>query len=74
MTAPKSGFFPMKRGEGVVLLLLFVLVAIFFLPSFRTVSWGGMAAFGWLMGAYMFLAPALQLINLIFSEKNRNVT
>ncbi|HHY38233.1 MAG TPA: hypothetical protein GX507_04810 [Clostridia bacterium] len=74
MGAPKSGFFPIKRGEAIVLSVLIVLAAIFFLPSFRTSYWGGMVAFGWLMGLYMFFAPALQLINLVFGEKSHHTT
>lgn len=72
MSSPKSGFFPMKRGDAIVLSILIILAAVFFMPFFRSVSWGGMVAFGWLMGIYMFLAPALQVINLIFGEKGRD--
>ncbi len=73
MSVRISGFFPMKRSDAAVLGVLIVLAAVFFVPFFRVASWGGMVAFGWLMGAYMFLAPALQLVNLILGEKSRDV-
>ena len=62
-------FFPMRRDEARVLVVLVVLAAASFLPVWRTVEIAGMAVFGWLMAALMVLSPALALY--VFLRKPR---
>jgi hypothetical protein len=54
-------FFPMARGEKVVLSVLVLFAAASFLPLARDVEVAGMALFGWLMAALMILSPILTL-------------
>jgi hypothetical protein len=56
-----ENFFPMARGEKVVLGVLIFFAAASFLPMARNVEVAGMALFGWLMAALMVLSPILTL-------------
>jgi len=56
-----KNFFPMARGEKVVLAVLILFAAASFLPLTRSVEVAGMALFGWLMAALMVLSPILTL-------------
>ncbi len=56
-----KNFFPMARGEKVVLAALILFAAASFLPLTRSVEVAGMALFGWLMAALMVLSPILTL-------------
>ncbi len=54
-------FFPMRRGEARVLVVLVAFSIFSFLPVWRSTEFAGMAMFGWLMAALMVLSPALAL-------------
>ena len=56
-----KNFFPMARGEKVVLGVLILFSAACFLPPTRSVEVAGMALFGWLMALLMVLSPILTL-------------
>lgn len=62
-------FFPMGKGEAPTLVFLVVFSIVSFLPVWRTIEIGGMAAFGWLMAALMVVSPALAL--LVFLRADR---
>jgi hypothetical protein len=55
-------FFPMGRGEALLLAFLLAMAVISFLPMWRTIEIGGMAVFGWLLAALMILSPTLALL------------
>lgn len=57
-------FFEMSPGDKFTLFALIVYAAItfFFVQSSATIS--KMAVFGWLMGAFMFIAPVVCLISM----------
>jgi hypothetical protein len=59
--AREKNFFPMQRGEKVVLSVLILFAAASFLPFARSVEVGGVLLFGWLMAALMLLSPILTL-------------
>ncbi len=54
-------FFPMRRDEARVLIVLIALAAAAFLPVWRTRELAGMAVFGWFMAGLMIVSPALAL-------------
>lgn len=56
-----KSFFPMRRSEAGVLLVLIVFSIVSFLPLWRSIELAGMAMFGWLMAALMVLSPTLVL-------------
>lgn len=60
MPSMKS-FFPMVRREGVTLVFLIAFAAFAFIPAWRTVEFGGMAVFGWLIAALMLISPTVTL-------------
>lgn len=60
-----KSFFPMRRSEGRVLIILVVFSLVSFLPLWRTVELAGMAVFGWLMALLMVLSPALALYTFL---------
>ena len=60
-----KSFFPMQSGEKATLVFLVVFAAVSFLPLWRTLEVGGMAAFGWLMAALMVISPAVTLFVFI---------
>jgi uncharacterized membrane protein (DUF485 family) len=62
-------FFPMSKGEALLLVFLIVVAVISFLPMWRTLEIGGMAVFGWFMAALMVTSPLLAL--LLFRRANR---
>lgn len=62
-------FFPMGKGEALMLVFLIVMAVISFLPMWRTMEIGGMAVFGWLMAALMITSPLLAL--LVFRRADR---
>jgi len=62
-------FFPMGRGEKIVLPFLITFAVISFLPIWRTIEIGGMAVFGWLMAILMVTSPVLTIIVLRRSDK-----
>jgi hypothetical protein len=59
--AREKNFFPMARGEKVVLGVLIGFSAACFLPPARSVEVAGMTLFGWLMALLMVLSPILTL-------------
>ena len=65
-------FFPLSKGEALLLVFLFVMAVISFLPMWRTMEIGGMAVFGWFMAALMVTSPLLAL--LLFRCANRAKT
>lgn len=60
MPSMKS-FFPMVPREGATLVFLIAFAAFAFVPAWRTVEFGGMAVFGWLIAALMLVSPAVTL-------------
>ena len=62
-------FFPMRKGEALLLVFLIVMAVISFLPMWRTIEIGGMAVFGWLLAALMITAPLLALLMFRRAEK-----
>lgn len=60
MPSMKS-FLPMRRREGATLVFLIAFAAFAFIPAWRTVEFGGMAVFGWLIAALMLVSPAVTL-------------
>ena len=62
-------FFPMRKGEALMLVFLIVMAVISFLPMWRTIEIGGMAVFGWLLAALMVTAPLLTLLMFRRAEK-----
>ncbi|MCL5039587.1 MAG: hypothetical protein M1299_07195 [Firmicutes bacterium] len=64
-----QGFFPMPKREAGKLLILLMLAAILFLPWFRNTNFNGISLFGWGMGLYMLVAPAIGLWNLEKGDK-----
>ena len=60
-TTNMKSFFPMRRDEARVLVVLIVLSAAAFLPVWRTQELAGMAVFGWFMAGLMIVSPALAL-------------
>jgi uncharacterized membrane protein (DUF485 family) len=65
-------FFPLGKGEALLLVYLIVMAVISFLPMWRTMEIGGMAVFGWFMAALMFTSPLLAL--LLFRRADRSKT
>lgn len=59
---PMKSFFPMVRREGTTLVFLITFAAFAFIPVWRTVHFGGMAVFGWLIAALMLISPAVTLV------------
>ena len=59
--AQEKNFFPMARGEKVVLIVLILFAATSFLPIARSVEIAGVLLFGWLMATLMLLSPILTL-------------
>jgi hypothetical protein len=55
-------FFPMGRSEARLLVFLYGMAVIAFLPVWRNVEIGGMVLFGWLLAAMMIVSPALALL------------
>ena len=51
----------MRRREGATLVFLIAFAAFAFIPGWRTVEFGGMAVFGWLIAALMLVSPAVTL-------------
>ena len=64
-------FFPMGKGEVMMLVYLIVMAAISFLPVWRTMEIGGMAVFGWLMAALMITSPLLALLVFRYAERTK---
>ena len=64
-------FFPMRKGEVMMLVYLIVMAAISFLPVWRTMEIGGMAVFGWLMAALMITSPLLALLVFRYANKTK---
>jgi TRAP-type C4-dicarboxylate transport system permease small subunit len=64
-------FFPMGKGEALMLVYLLVMAVISFLPMWRTMEIGGVAVFGWLMAALMITSPLLALLVFRRSDKAR---
>ena len=62
-------FFPLGRGEALLLVFLIMVAVISFLPMWRTMEIGGMAVFGWFMAALMVTSPLLAL--LLFRRADR---
>ena len=62
-------FFPMGKGEALMLVFLILMSVISFLPMWRTMEIGGIAVFGWLMAALMIASPVLAL--LVFRRSDR---
>lgn len=60
LVAMKS-FYPMEPLEAATLVFLVLFAAVSFLPTWRTMTFGGMAVFGWFMAALMVISPALAL-------------
>ncbi len=56
-----KSFFPMRPREGATLVFLVAFAAFAFIPAWRTVEFGGMAVFGWLIAALMLVSPAVTL-------------
>ena len=52
----------MRRREGATLVFLVAFAAFAFIPAWRTVEFGGMAVFGWLIAALMLISPAVTLV------------
>ncbi len=69
MPSMKS-FLPMRRREGATLVFLIAFAAFAFVPAWRTVEFGGMAVFGWLIAALMLVSPAVTLF--AFRRRDRN--
>jgi formate hydrogenlyase subunit 4 len=57
-------FFKLPKGDLLYIAVLLVFAVISFLPWSREVTWGGMAALGWLMAALMVLSPVIALVRL----------
>ena len=51
----------MRRREGLTLVFLIAFAAFAFIPAWRTVEFGGMAVFGWLIAALMLISPTVTL-------------
>ncbi len=64
-------FFPMGKGEALLLVYLIIMAVISFLPLWRTMEIGGMAVFGWLMAALMITSPILALLLFQLGEKGK---
>lgn len=69
MPSMKS-FFPMVPREGATLVFLIAFAGFAFVPAWRTVDFGGMAVFGWLIAALMLISPAVTLF--AFRRRGRN--
>jgi hypothetical protein len=65
----KKRFFPLSRGDSITLLILIIISLIIFLPWSRRISFCGMVLYGWLMAAFMLIAPIITLIS--FYMENR---
>lgn len=61
MKSKSKSFFPMEPLEAGALVFLVLFAAVSFLPAWRTLTFGGMAVFGWFMAALMLISPALAL-------------
>lgn len=59
-----GGFFPMRRGDLIYLIVLLVASVVCFLPGWRDISWSGMALSGWLLALLMVLSPTIALIRI----------
>jgi hypothetical protein len=59
----------MRRDEAAALAFLVVFSAFSFLPVWRRVEIGGIAAFGWLMMALMLISPVLTLLVFLSDER-----
>ena len=57
-----KSFFPMQRREGATLAFLIAFATFAFIPVWRTVEFGGMAVFGWLIAALMLISPTITLV------------
>lgn len=64
-----KALFPMRREEAAALLFLIGFSAFSFLPVWRRVEIGGIAAFGWLMMALMLVSPVLTLLVFLRDER-----
>ena len=64
-----KAFFSMRREEAGALLFLIGFSALSFLPVWRRVEVGGIAAFGWLMMALMLVSPVLTLLVFLRDER-----
>ena len=74
-TAPRTlpvmkSFFPLRRGEGAILVFLIAFAAFAFIPRWRTIEAGGMAVFGWLIAALMLVSPALALVAILRRDRS----
>ncbi|MEW6242934.1 MAG: hypothetical protein AB1497_01425 [Bacillota bacterium] len=58
------GFFPLEKKYAAALITYIALAVVFFLPWARQHSVYGVSLFGWLMGAFMFVAPLINLLLL----------
>ena len=69
----KSSYFKMSSQDKftLVFLLLYAVISFLFLKSQIKIS--GMVLFGWLMGALMFLAPIVGIINLNSEYREKNL-
>lgn len=62
-------FFPIGKGEALLLFYLIIMAIISFLPMWRTMEIGGMAVFGWLMVTLMITSPILALLVFLRSDR-----
>ncbi len=66
-----NGFFPMRRGDVVYLVLVIVFAVVSLLPWAREVDVGGMVLLGWLMAALMVLSPVIALVRIARERRER---
>ena len=67
-----GGFFPMRRGDLIYLVVLLIASVVCFLPVWRDISWGGMALSGWLLALLMVLSPTIALARMATEGKRRD--
>jgi len=60
----------MSKGDRFGLISIFVLIVIGFALFYVSVSYLGMSAFGWFMGAMMFLAPLVSLWGMAMDKNH----
>ncbi len=64
-----KGFFPLSKGDSTTLLILIIIAVIIFLPWSQRISFCGMIFYGWLMAAFMLIAPIITLISFYLENK-----
>jgi len=68
---PGKNFFPISKGDTVILIILIIISLLIFLPFNQNITLYGMVLYGWLMAAFMLIAPLMTIIAYYLEKREK---